>query len=185
VLEQWITAKQWVIDPFWPVIFTLIFQLLGLLLSAILLGRARQELTNSAGLADAYPREVALRITSGFALLTQMYTGLVPIFGVLAITAINAKVANTGVFLGVYATIFVILFVLMIVPAGSIEGLFEKVEGRPGLPRGAVGLRFDRLLKKIGVSSRGALLTYLLILLTLLIQFIVAYLQLPDARPLG
>jgi hypothetical protein len=165
--------KRLVFDPFWPVIISLIAQIIFLRRGKQILGRAEGELERRGIPADQ-PVKIARWAAEGYSLANQIYAGTLPLLGVLMITVIGAKVTDTVRVTLIFVVLIIVCFWLVGLLGSSLTETFEDFNTKEHVPR------HEKVLLWLRFDSFGALYEWVVIVLTLAAQLLVAYLQLPD-----
>ena len=169
-------GKVLVPDPFWIVLITLVMQCFALKLGDGVLKRMRSDLRRR-GVENGEPMEAALRGAQGFSLLNVVYAGVLPLLGALMISLIGVKANNTLPLSVIYLVIMLVSFGLIGIFIVSLVDLFDEFNvAEPTLPW------TEKLLARLGIKSYGDLYGWVAIMLTFLIQLMIAYLQLPDVK---
>ncbi len=168
----WISGKNWSIYPFIPVIITLVVRLIFFRLAKNLTARAYDELA-SGGIPEGNPRHTAIYIGRGYALISGVYIGLLPVGAALVTTILSKSLLDPINVTAIYL-IFVLITFLLIPLALSTQ--LDSLS-RPFAEK--LVSRTERLLKKVGFKSYGSFINFLLLIIITALLFYNAYLQLP------
>jgi hypothetical protein len=162
------------LDPvaFIPAAVTLVVQVAGFLVTARLVDNAEGKL-NAAGLSPQH-LATASEVMQSLALVAQVLTGFVATIVVLQLTGVATKSPEPGAD-WILAAVTILSYVVVVVTVLWSEGLFDEINDHPGVQLPVL----DRVMLLIRMRSYGLLLTWVVILLTLLLQVLTAYLSLP------
>jgi hypothetical protein len=142
-------AKQWILGPFLPLVFTLAMQILALKIGDNVASRIRSELSSN-GVPTGTPTEVALRGAKSFGLIGAIYSGLTSLLGVSAISLIGVKVSYTillsGAFLGVFGISFTLIGLALTTSPIDIYEEFSADDLAHPLPL------HEKLLYRLGIT---------------------------------